>query len=170
MVSNTYCVVCFVCLSSSCVPYVASFSGLSILLVPSVFSNVYSHDLSLTNSSNSLLFMSGKWSFLWYFLPLVPVSPTAAIKVDTDGAFKFRLDDSGGIDGGGDGGLGLSFIGESKYYCQIFKYSQICIKRSPLGQRLSGLIRQVTSLKRFNSYEMFYDRTRKSGLLIQVIA
>jgi hypothetical protein len=34
----------------------------------------------------------------------------------------------GGISGGGDGGLGLGFIGESKYYCQIFKYSQSCIK------------------------------------------
>jgi hypothetical protein len=39
--SNTYCVVFFVCFSSSCVPYVASFSGLSILIAPSVFSNVY---------------------------------------------------------------------------------------------------------------------------------
>jgi len=34
---NTYCVVFLFCFSSSCVPYVASFSGLSI----SVFSNVY---------------------------------------------------------------------------------------------------------------------------------
>jgi hypothetical protein len=41
------------------------------------------------------------------------------------------------------------------------KYSQTCIKRSPLGQRKSGLIRQVTSKKRLNSYEMFYARTRK---------
>ena len=40
-------------------------------------------------------------------------------------------------------------------------YSQTCIKRSPLGQRKSGLIRQVTSKKRFNSYEIFYVRTRK---------
>ena len=85
------------------------------------------------------------------FLLLVVVSPAATITLDTDG----------GIGGGGGGGLGLGFIGESKYYCQIFKYSQSCIKRSPLGQRLSGLIRQVTSLKRFNSYEIFYDRTRK---------
>ena len=98
------------------------------------------------------------------FLLLVVVSPTAAITLDTDGAFNARLVDAGGIGGGGgggDGGLGLGFIGESKYYCQIFKYSQSCIKRPPLGQRLSGLIRQVTSLKRFNSYEIFYDRTRK---------
>jgi hypothetical protein len=95
------------------------------------------------------------------FLLLVVVSPTAAITPDTDGAFNARLVDAGGIGGGGDGGLGLGFIGESKYYCQIFKYSQSCIKRSPLGQRLSGLIRQVTSLKRFNSYEIFYDRTGK---------
>ena len=35
------------------------------------------------------------------------------------------------------------------------------IKRSSLGQRKSGLIRQVTSLKRFNSYEIFYNRIRK---------
>jgi len=39
------------------------------------------------------------------------------------------------------------------------EYSQTCIKRSLLGQRESGLVRQVTSLKRFNSYEIFYDRT-----------
>ena len=44
---------------------------------------------------------------------------------------------------------------------QVSMYSQICIKRSPLGPRKSGLIRQVTSLKRFNSYNIFYDRTRK---------
>jgi len=30
VVSNTYCVVFLFCFSSSCVPYVASFSGLSI--------------------------------------------------------------------------------------------------------------------------------------------
>jgi hypothetical protein len=95
------------------------------------------------------------------FLLLVVVSPTAAITLDTDGGFNGGLADAGGIGGGGGGGLGLGFIGESKYYCQIFKYSQSCIKRSPLGQLLSGLIRQVSSLKRFNSYEIFYDRTRK---------
>ena len=39
--------------------------------------------------------------------------------------------------------------------------SQTCIKRSPLGQRKSGLLRQVTSYKRFNSYEIFYDSTRQ---------
>ena len=41
------------------------------------------------------------------------------------------------------------------------KYNETCLKRSPLGQRKSGLIRQVTTLKRFNSYDIFYDRTRK---------
>ena len=41
MVSNTYCVVFLFCLSSSCVPYIASFSGLSILIASSVFSNIY---------------------------------------------------------------------------------------------------------------------------------
>jgi hypothetical protein len=40
-------------------------------------------------------------------------------------------------------------------------YNQICIKRSPLGQRKNGFIRQVTTYKRFNSYEIFCDRTRK---------
>ena len=41
VVSKTYCVVFLFCLSSSCVPYIASFSGLSFLIAPSVFSNVY---------------------------------------------------------------------------------------------------------------------------------
>ena len=40
-------------------------------------------------------------------------------------------------------------------------YSQTCIKRSPLGQWKSGLIRQVTSEKRLIWYEIFYDGTRK---------
>ena len=40
-------------------------------------------------------------------------------------------------------------------------FSETCIKRSPLGQRKSVLIRQVTSLKSFNSYEIVYDRIRK---------
>ena len=52
----------------------------------------------------------------------------------------------------------------------INKYRQTCIKRSHLGQRKSDLIRQMTSLKGFNSYEMFYDGTRKSDLLTQVTA
>ena len=47
-------------------------------------------------------------------------------------------------------------------------YSQTCIKRSPFGQWESGLRRQVTSKKTFNSYEFVYDRTRKCDLLIQV--
>ena len=34
VVFNTYCVVFLVCFSSSCEPYVASFSGLSIFLLP----------------------------------------------------------------------------------------------------------------------------------------
>jgi hypothetical protein len=40
VVSNTYCAVLLFCFSSSCVPYVASFSGFSIVDYPSVFSNV----------------------------------------------------------------------------------------------------------------------------------
>jgi hypothetical protein len=41
VVSNTYCFVFLLCCSSSCVPYVSSFSELSFLIAPSVFSNVY---------------------------------------------------------------------------------------------------------------------------------
>ena len=41
------------------------------------------------------------------------------------------------------------------------KYSQTCIKRSPLGQRKSGHLRHVTSEKMFISYEIFYERARK---------
>ena len=41
VVSNTYCVVFLFCFSSSCVPYIASFSGFPFLIIPSVFSNVY---------------------------------------------------------------------------------------------------------------------------------
>jgi hypothetical protein len=41
VVSITYCAVFLLCLSSSCVPYVVGFSGLSMLIAPSVFSNVY---------------------------------------------------------------------------------------------------------------------------------
>ena len=41
--------------------------------------------------------------------------------------------------------------------------SQTSIKRSPLDNQQVDLllIREVSSLKRFNSYETFYDRTRK---------
>jgi hypothetical protein len=39
--SNTYCGVFLFCFSSSCVPYVVSFSELSIFITPSVSSNVY---------------------------------------------------------------------------------------------------------------------------------
>ena len=42
VVFNPYCVVSLFCFSSSCVLYLASFSGLSLFLIaPSVFSNVY---------------------------------------------------------------------------------------------------------------------------------
>ena len=43
----------------------------------------------------------------------------------------------------------------------IWNYSQTSIKRSSLGQRKSGLIRQVTSLMKFNSYAIFFDMTKK---------
>jgi hypothetical protein len=62
-------------------------------------------------------------------------------------------------------------ISYSKFkHTYIYMYSQTCIKRSPLGQRKSGLLRQVTSWKRFNSYEIFYDRTRQRWPLIKVTA
>ena len=41
LVSKAYCVVFLFCLFSSCGPYVARFSRFFILIVPSVFSNVY---------------------------------------------------------------------------------------------------------------------------------
>ena len=41
VVSNTYSVVFLFYFSSSCVPYVASFSGCPFLIAPSVFSKVY---------------------------------------------------------------------------------------------------------------------------------
>jgi hypothetical protein len=47
-----------------------------------------------------------------------------------------------------------------------FMYSQTCIKRSALGQSKSGLIRQVTSQKRFNSYELFYEVMWWAGLTV----
>ena len=37
-----------------------------------------------------------------------------------------------------------------------------------MGERKSGLIRQVISYMRFSSHEFFYDRTRKISVLIQV--
>ena len=40
-------------------------------------------------------------------------------------------------------------------------YSQTCIKMSSLRQRKHGLTRQLISYKRFNLYEIFYDRKRK---------
>jgi hypothetical protein len=52
-----------------------------------------------------------------------------------------------------------------QYTSMIYIYSQTCIKRSPLEYRKSGLLRQVTSWKTFNSYEIFYDKTRKRWLL-----
>ena len=42
VLSNTYSAVFLFCLSSSCVPYVASFSGLSNLISPFVIWNVFS--------------------------------------------------------------------------------------------------------------------------------
>ena len=40
-------------------------------------------------------------------------------------------------------------------------YSQTCIKRTPLGLRKGGILRQVTSQKRINSYKIFYDDKKR---------
>jgi len=49
--------------------------------------------------------------------------------------------------------------------------SQTCIKRSPLGQRKTGLLRQVTNLKRGSIHMKFSITGQEKGdLLIQVTA
>ena len=62
MVSNIYCVVFLFCLSSSCVPYVAGFSGLSISDYSSVFSNGYLNyttpSFTPSNSSYTIFYMN----------------------------------------------------------------------------------------------------------------
>ena len=72
VMSNRRCVVFLFCFSSSCVPYIASFSGLSILIAPSVFSNErkdmdvneherhFSHSIGFNNNQNSYAKMSVK--------------------------------------------------------------------------------------------------------------
>ena len=40
-------------------------------------------------------------------------------------------------------------------------YSQTCIKRSPLRQKKVTFIRQVNTYNKFNSYEIFFEMTRK---------
>ena len=57
--------------------------------------------------------------------------------------------------------LHLKSIWQILAKCWLLIYCQTCIERSPLGQRKCGLIRQVSSWKRFNSCEIFYDAIRK---------
>jgi hypothetical protein len=45
-----------------------------------------------------------------------------------------------------------------------YKYSQTCIMRLPLGQRKTDLVKTDDLLKRFNSYEIFYDSTLSGEL------
>jgi hypothetical protein len=54
--------------------------------------------------------------------------------------------------------FGLWYMIQVSWYIRIYTCAcgQSCRKRSPLGQGNSGLSRQMT-----NSYEIFYDRTRK---------
>ena len=61
VVSNTYCVVFLICFSSSCVPYVLIFSGLSILIAPSVFSNVYFHKGSVAECTFNFIVSEAKF-------------------------------------------------------------------------------------------------------------
>ena len=60
VVASTYCIVCLLWFSSSCVPYVASFSGFSIVYCPSVFSNVY---LSLQLNPVYAIYALQRWKF-----------------------------------------------------------------------------------------------------------
>jgi hypothetical protein len=63
VVSNTYCVVFLFCFSSSCLPYVARFSGLPILISPLVFFNVY---LEVCWICGNYVWMKDQ-IYLWFF-------------------------------------------------------------------------------------------------------
>jgi len=72
VVSNPYCVVCLLCFSTSCVPYVVSFSGLSFCIAPSVFANVYLHCTvhTLCDNFNAIAFwplrlIQNTWCFFF---------------------------------------------------------------------------------------------------------
>ena len=54
----------FVCFSSSCVPYVASFSELSIFYAPSVFCNVY-----LVEGHNLIVKLKDRNKIVYYLYP-----------------------------------------------------------------------------------------------------
>jgi hypothetical protein len=66
MVSNAYCVLCFcfVCLR---VPYVASFSGLSMLIVPSVFSNIYWYINAYGEANTQGFVLHDTYIFLYFY-------------------------------------------------------------------------------------------------------
>ena len=55
----------------------------------------------------------------------------------------------------------IVIISYTLYVFEIQVYIQTCIKRSYFEWRKGGLIRQVTSYKRLNSYEIIDNKTRK---------
>lgn len=58
--------------------------------------------------------------------------------------------------------MSIGGVSSFKFEGEVTKiYSQTCHKGSPFRQKKIGLIRQMTSYKRFNSFESIYDRTRK---------
>jgi len=69
---------------------------------------------------------------------------------------------------------GINIVNNAINYTYCFTYiyvhSQTCIKRSSLGQRKSGLIRQVTPSKRSIYMKFYMTRKEKGDLLIQVTA
>ena len=62
-----YFVVFLFCLSSSCVPYVASFSGLSMLIVPSVFSNIYWYINAYGEANTQGFVLHDTYIFLYFY-------------------------------------------------------------------------------------------------------
>jgi len=55
VVSSTFCVVFLLCFPSSYVPYVAGFSGLSLSIATSIFSNVYSTTKMEVRSTHAVI-------------------------------------------------------------------------------------------------------------------
>jgi hypothetical protein len=66
---NTYCALFLFSFSSSCVPYVVNYSGLSFLIAPSVFSNVYM--FLFCTLCCQFLWIINFWLLLWYSLAFI---------------------------------------------------------------------------------------------------
>ena len=73
VVSNAYCVVFLLCFSSSCVPDVASFSGLSFFYCPFRYSQTFICNLTILSSSVTFcLFL--EHSLRGVFIRIIPLS------------------------------------------------------------------------------------------------